>query len=256
MNEITPFDFEGKQVRTVVMDNEPYFVGKDVALAIGYLNTSKAIKDHVKAKYQREERIVTPSGIQLMTVISEPGVYQLAGQSHLPSAEPFQDWIYEQVLPSIRREGAYVTPKTAYDWMSNPDNMIKFLEKYKRSQAEVQRLHDENQIMAPKARFADAVGGSTDTILIRELAKLLKQNGVLIGQNRLFVWLREHGYLIRSGRDRNRPTQRSMDLGLFRVRELVIEHSDGHTTIKGTTLVTGKGQRYFINKFLRIKQEA
>lgn len=256
MNEITPFNFEGNQVRTVVIDKEPYFVGKDVALAIGYKDYTNALKSHVKAKYKRGWRITTPYGEQEMTLISEPGVYQLAGQSKLPSAEPFQDWVYEQVLPSIRRDGAYVEPNTAEEWLNNPDMMIDVLTRYKQSQAEVQRLHNEAKIMAPKARFADAVGGSTDTILIRELAKLLKQNGVIIGQNRLFIWLREHGYLIRSGRDRNRPTQRAMEMGLFRVRELVIEHSDGHTTIKGTTLVTGKGQQYFIDKFLKIKQEA
>lgn len=112
MNEMTPFNFEGNQVRTVMIDNEPYFVGKDAALAIGYKNTRKAIHDHVKPKYQREERIVTPSGIQTMTVISEPGIYQLAGQSKLPSAEPFQDWIYEDVLPSIRKTGTYSTDNT------------------------------------------------------------------------------------------------------------------------------------------------
>lgn len=256
MSEITPFNFEGNQVRTVVIDKEPYFVGKDVALAIGYKDYTNALKSHVKAKYKRGWRITTPYGEQEMTLISEPGVYQLAGQSKLPSAEPFQDWVYEQVLPSIRRDGAYVEPNTAEEWLNNPDMMIDVLTRYKQSQAEVQRLHNEAKIMAPKARFADAVGGSTDTILIRELAKLLKQNGVIIGQNRLFIWLREHGYLIRSGRDRNRPTQRAMEMGLFRVRELVIEHSDGHTTIKGTTLVTGKGQQYFIDKFLKIKQEA
>ncbi|WP_250881757.1 BRO-N domain-containing protein [Levilactobacillus brevis] len=112
MHEMTPFNFEGNQVRTVMIDDEPYFVGKDAALAIGYKNTRKAIHDHVKPKYQREERIVTPSGIQTMTVISEPGIYQLAGQSKLPSAEPFQDWIYEDVLPSIRKTGTYSTDNT------------------------------------------------------------------------------------------------------------------------------------------------
>lgn len=112
MHEMTPFNFEGNQVRTVMIDDEPYFVGKDAALAIGYKNTRKAIHDHVKPKYQREERIVTSSGTQTMTLISEPGIYQLAGQSKLPSAEPFQDWIYEDVLPSIRKTGTYSTDNT------------------------------------------------------------------------------------------------------------------------------------------------
>jgi len=253
MKEIMPFNFEGNQVRTVVIDNEPYFVGKDVADVLGYSETYAMTR-----RLDNEDFMSTKlAGMNMKsTLINESGIYAAVIGSQLPSAKRFKSWLTHEVLPSIRHDGAYVTPKTAYDWMSNPDNMIQFLEKYKQSQAEVQRLHDEAKIMGPKARFADAVGGSTDTILIRELAKLLKQNGVVIGQNRLFIWLRENGYLIRSGRDRNRPTQRAMDLGLFRVRELVIEHSDGHTTIKGTTLVTGKGQRHFIDKFLAIKQEA
>ncbi|MGO1352708.1 MAG: BRO-N domain-containing protein, partial [Lactococcus lactis] len=113
MNELQNFNFNGNQLRTVLIDNEPFFVGKDAAAAIGYSNTRKAIRDHVKGKYLREERIVTPSGVQTVTVISEPGLYQLAGESKLPSAEPFQDWVYEEVLPTIRKHGAYMTDAKA-----------------------------------------------------------------------------------------------------------------------------------------------
>lgn len=256
MDEVKLFEFQGNRVRTVLIGDEPYFVGNDAALAIGYANPRDAISKHVKGKYKRVSRITTPSGTQTMTVISEPGIYQLAGQSKLPSAEPFQDWIYERVLPSIRKTGAYVAPQTAADWLNNPDMMIQALERYKDAKEENQRLHDERRIMLPKARFADAVSDANNSILVREMAKLLKQNGVAMGEKRLYGWLRDNGYLIRSGSDYNRPTQRAMELRLFSIKETVIQHSDGRTMVKGTTKVTGKGQRYFIDKFLEKAQEA
>lgn len=159
MNKVTPFAFGQFQVRTVLIGNEPYFVGKDAALAIGYTQSSfrNALRSHVKNRYKRECQINTPFGMQTMTVISEPGVYQLASQSKLPSAEPFQDWVYEKVLPSIRREGAYVTPQTAADWLNNPDVMIDVLQRYKQEIKENQRLHDLNQKMKPKAEYTDTM---------------------------------------------------------------------------------------------------
>ncbi len=215
MNELQEFNFQGNQLRTVMIDSEPFFVGKDAATAIGYSNTRKAIRDHVKAKYQREERIVTPFGTQTMTVISEPGLYQLAGESKLPSADPFQDWVYEQVLPSIRKHGAYMTPETIEKAIYNPDFIINLATQLKDEQAKTAALTADNEAMKPKALFADAVATSHTSILIGDLAKLIRQNGVDIGQNRLFAWLREHGYLIGRGDRRNMPTQRAMDLGLF-----------------------------------------
>ena len=183
--------------------------------------------------------------------ITEPQFYKLAIKANNETAERFQDWVTNEVLPSIRKEGAYVTPQTAFDWMSQPDNMIKFLERYRDAQQENQRLHDENTVMQPKALFADAVSASHTTILVGELAKLLKQNGIDIGQNRLFAWMRANGYLIhRKGTDWNMPTQRSMQQGLFKVKETSIAHSNGSVTVSKTVKVTGKGQQYFINKFL------
>ena len=252
MNELQEFNFQGNQLRTVLIDSEPFFVGKDAATAIGYSNTRKAIRDHVKAKYQREERIVTPFGTQTMTVISEPGLYQLAGESKLPSAGPFQDWVYEQVLPSIRKHGAYMTPETIEKAIYNPDFIINLATKLKDEQAKTAALTADNETMKPKALFADAVATSHTTILVGDLAKVLKQNGVDIGAKRLFAWLREQGYLIkRIGADYNSPTQRAMELGLFEVKETAISHSDGHVTVQKTPKVTGKGQQYFINKFLQ-----
>ena len=252
MNELQEFNFQGNQLRTVMIDSEPFFVGKDAATAIGYSNTRKAIRDHVKAKYQREERIVTPFGTQTMTVISEPGLYQLAGESKLPSADPFQDWVYEQVLPSIRKHGAYMTPETIEKAIYNPDFIINLATQLKDEQAKTAALTADNETMKPKALFADAVATSHTTILVGDLAKVIKQNGVDIGAKRLFAWLREQGYLIkRIGADYNSPTQRAMELGLFEVKETAISHSDGHVTVQKTPKVTGKGQQYFINKFLQ-----
>ncbi|MDS0491399.1 phage antirepressor [Lacticaseibacillus paracasei] len=251
MNELQEFNFQGNQLRTVLIDSEPFFVGKDAATAIGYSNTRKAIRDHVKAKYQREERIVTPFGTQTMTVISEPGLYQLASESKLPSADPFQDWVYEQVLPSIRKHGAYMTPETIEKAIYNPDFIINLATQLKDEQAKTAALTADNETMKPKALFADAVATSNTSILIGDLAKLIRQNGVDIGQNRLFAWLREHGYLIGSGDRRNMPTQRAMDLDLFEIKERTFQNPDGSVRITKTTKVTGKGQQYFINKFLQ-----
>lgn len=251
MNELQEFNFQGNQLRTVMIDSEPFFVGKDAATAIGYSNTRKAIRDHVKSKYQREERIVTPFGTQTMTVISEPGLYQLAGESKLPSAGPFQDWVYEQVLPSIRKHGAYMTPETIEKAIYNPDFIINLATQLKDEQAKTAALTADNETMKPKALFADAVATSHTSILIGDLAKLIRQNGVDIGQNRLFGWLRDHGYLIGKGDRRNMPTQRAMDLGLFEIKERTFQNPDGSVRITKTTKVTGKGQQYFINKFLQ-----
>ena len=251
MNELQEFNFQGNQLRTVLIDSEPFFVGKDAATAIGYKNFRDALKTHVKAKYKRESRITTPFGTQTMTVISEPGLYQLAGESKLPSADPFQDWVYEQVLPSIRKHGAYMTPETIEKAIYNPDFIINLATKLKDEQAKTAALTADNETMKPKALFADAVATSHTSILIGDLAKLIRQNGVDIGQNRLFAWLREHGYLIGSGDRRNMPTQRAMDLELFDIKERTFQNPDGSVRITKTTKVTGKGQQYFINKFLQ-----
>ncbi|MGV0118623.1 phage antirepressor [Lacticaseibacillus paracasei] len=252
MNELQEFNFQGNQLRTVLIDSEPFFVGKDAATAIGYKNFRDALKTHVKAKYKRESRITTPFGTQTMTVISEPGLYQLAGESKLPSADPFQDWVYEQVLPSIRKHGAYMTPETIEKAIYNPDFIINLATQLKDEQAKTAELTADNETMKPKALFADAVATSHTTILVGDLAKVIKQNGVDIGAKRLFAWLREQGYLIkRIGADYNSPTQRAMELGLFEVKETAISHSDGHVTVQKTPKVTGKGQQYFINKFLQ-----
>lgn len=188
-------------------------------------------------------------GSQTMTVISEPGIYQLAGQSKLPTAEPFQDWVYEEVIPSIRKHGAYLTDKKAYDVTHDKDALADLLVQAGNQLKEKDLVIEE---MKPKALFADSVAASHTTILIGEMAKVLRGNGVDIGANRLFQWLRKNGYLInRKGTDWNMPSQKAMDLGLFKIKETSISHADGSVSISKTTKVTGKGQQYFISKFLK-----
>ena len=171
MNEIQPFNFEGHELRALTIDDEPFFVGKDAAGAIGYTNTRKAIRDHVRLKYQREERIVTPSGIQEMVVISEPGLYQLAGQSKLPTAEPFQDWVYEEVLPTIRKHGAYMTPEKIEEALLNPDTIINLAQQLK-SEREG-RLIAEQQVneLQPKATYYDLILRNKTLLSITKIAK-------------------------------------------------------------------------------------
>lgn len=248
MKELQNFNFNGNQLRTVLIDNEPFFVGKDAAVAIGYKNFRDALKSHVKDKYKRESRITTPSGMQNVTVISEPGLYQLAGESKLPSAEPFQDWVYEEVLPTIRKHGAYMTDAKAQDVISGNGLADLLLQ----AGNQIKQLELEKSQMKPKALFADSVSASENTILIRDLAKILKQNGIDIGEKRLFTWLRDNGYLVKKiGSDYNSPTQRSMNLGILEFTENTHVHNSGKITVTKTPKVTGKGQIYFVNKFLQ-----
>lgn len=251
MNQIVPFNFEGIGVRTIQHHSLTWFAAADVAKGLGLTNTTVAISG-----LDADERSKFNLGRQGETnFINEPGLYKMIGSSHKPAAKRFNRWVTHEVLPSIRRDGAYLTQQTAAQWLDNPDMMIEVLNRYKATQAENQRLHDENTIMQPKALFADAVSVSSTSILVGDLAKLIKQNGVEIGANRLFKWLRDNGYLIsRRGTDWNMPTQRAMNLGLFKVKETSIQHSDGHTTVNKTPKVTGKGQQYFINKFLNAEQ--
>lgn len=252
MNQPQIFNFEQNEVRTVLVNDEPYFVGKDVAIAIGYKNYRDALAKHVKEKYKRVSQITTTSGIQEMVIISEPGLYQITGESKLATAEPFQDWVYEEVLPAIRKNGAYLTDQKAYDITQNPDSLADLLlqagEQLKQKDLVIQE-------MEPKALFTDAVRGSVNSCLIAELATILKQNGINIGQNRLFEWLRDNEYLCRDGRRKNKPTQRSMDLKIMDVREHVRTNSQGELVTTFTPLVTGKGQVYFVNKFLNEKAD-
>lgn len=244
------FNFNGQQVRTVTINDEPYFVGKDVATILGYSNTRDALSHHVDDEDKGVAKLDTLGGRQNQTIINESGLYSLILSSKMPQAKEFKHWVTSEVLPAIRKHGAYMTPQTIEKALLNPDTIINLATQLKKEQEQRKQLQVENEQMKPKALFADAVSTSNSSILIGQLAKILRQNGVNIGQNRLFAWMRKNGYLGTRGSNRNIPTQRSMDLGLFKTKETVINHSDGHTTVNITTKVTGKGQQYFINKFL------
>lgn len=233
------------EIRTVAIDNEPWFVGKDVAHVLGYSNTRDALNRHIDTEDKRVSGIATPSGAQEMTIINESGLYSLILSSKLPSAKEFKRWVTSEVLPSIRKNGGYLAGQES---MSDAEIMAKALMVAQKT------IENKNALiveMRPKALFADSVTAGDSSILIGELAKILRQNGMDTGEKRLFAKLRDEGFLIkRKGTDYNMPTQKSMELGLFRIKETVINHSNGHTTVSKTVKVTGKGQQYFVNKFL------
>jgi len=251
MNGLQVFSYEGNEVRTVQHCSETWWVLRDVC-GILDISNNRMVADRLDEDEKDEVSITDAIGRQQnTTVISESGLYSTILMSRKPEAKKFKRWVTHEVLPSIRRHGAYVTPAKLEELMNDPDAWIKVLTTLKDERAAKERLQLQAAEDKPKVIFADAVSVSEGTILIGELAKILKGNGIEIGQNRLFERLRQDGYLIkRKGTDYNAPTQKAMELGLFRVKETAITHSDGHVTISKTTKVTGKGQQYFINLFL------
>ena len=253
INELQVFSYEGSEIRTVQLSGEPWWVLKDICDVLELSNPSviaDRLDDDEKAKVDPKQYLGSRSN-EPATVISESGLYNVILLSRKPEAKKFKRWITHEVLPTIRKHGAYVTSAKLEEMISDPAAWIKVLTALKDERAAKERLQLEAAQNEPKVVFADAVSVSSGTILIGELAKILKGNGIEIGQNRLFEKLRQDGYLIkRQGTDYNAPTQRAMELGLFKVKETAITHSDGHVTISKTTKVTGKGQQYFINLFL------
>jgi anti-repressor protein len=265
MNELTAFhNSEFGELHITEIDNRPHFPGTRCAEILGYSNPRKAIIDHCPHVTKRDVGVQT--GISAdgtpafqtvsKSIIPEGDLYHLIVRSNLPTAERFEHWVFDEVLPSIRKHSAYITPDKIEEILLNPDTLIRLATDLKSEREKTQQLESARAVDKPKVIFADAVSASKETILIGDLAKILKGNGVNIGQNRLFERLRNEGYLIkRKGTDYNSPTQRSMELGLFCVKETAITHSDGHITISKTTKVTGKGQQYFINLFLKEQGE-
>lgn len=247
MNELEIFkNEEFGEIRTVLIENEPWFVGKDVAVALGYKDTADSIKRHVDNE-DKLTRCFTDSGQKReMIVINESGLYSLILSSKLPTAKKFKRWVTSEVLPTIRKHGAYMTDEKAFDVLHNANGLADLLQ-----QAAEQLKQKDVQIerMKPKALFADAVASSKNSILIGELSKIIKANGYDIGQRRLFSWMRENGYLMKSGEAYNQPTQKSMDLGLMEIKKSTINNPDGSIRTTTTTKITGKGQVYFVNKF-------
>lgn len=249
MNSLEVFNNnEFGTIRTVEEGDKVYFCGKDVAKALGYAIPHKAVKDHCKGVLKRN--IPTTSGVQSMSFINEGDLYRLIAHSKLPKAAEFERWIFDEVLPTIRKTGGYVN-----DTLQFVNTYFPQLDGGQRAAlsamlTEAKRMGEKIEADRPKVLFADAVEAAKSTILVGDLAKLLKQNGVDIGQKRLFAWLRDNGYLIKGGASKNMPTQTAMDKKLFEIKETTINTPDGSVRITRTTKVTGKGQTYFIEKFL------
>lgn len=244
MNEVQLFNFENHEVRSLLINSEPWFVGKDVAEALGYSKARNAIATHIDSEDKKDAPIQgTLGGVQEMTVINESGLYSLVLSSKLPSAKKFKRWVTSEVLPALRKTGQYQVKE-----LSGQELMAKALIE---AQSVLAAKDKQIEQMKPKVVFADAVATSHTSILVGELAKILKQNGIDMGQKRLFAWLREKGYLIkRQGTDYNMPTQKAMDLGLFEIKEGSYVNGSGVNITTKTPKITGKGQQYFINKFL------
>lgn len=252
MNQLQLFDFENSKIGALSIDGEAYFVGNDVAITLGYSNYRNAVANHVDDEDKLRTQIKYAGQFRKMTLINQSGLYSLILSSKMPNARKFKHWVTSEVLPAIREHGAYMTDEKAFDVVHNKDGLASLLQ-----QAADQLREKDIQIekMKPKALFADSVATSDSTVLVGELAKILRGNGVDIGATRLFRWMRANGYLIsRKGSDRNMPTQKAMNLGLFKIKETTITHSDGHVTVTKTPKVTGKGQQYFINKFLKQRE--
>lgn len=243
MNDIKIFENqEFGKVRALEIDGKPYFAANDIANALGYKRTADAVTAHCKGSVKR--RYLTDGGEQEVKFIPEGDVYRLIVRSKLPSAEKFERWVFDDVLPSIRQTGGYQ--------MTMPQGKELLALAVLEAQKTIEAQNKDIERMKPKEIFADAVSASHTTILIGELAKLLRQNGIDIGAKQLFAWMRENVYLVkRQGTDYNTPTQKSVDLGVLTTKETTVLHPDGSTKIVKTAKVTGKGQQYFINKFLK-----
>ncbi|MBN9647711.1 phage antirepressor KilAC domain-containing protein [Terrisporobacter glycolicus] len=248
-NEVKVFNnMEFGSIRTLNINNEPWFVAKDISDFLNYSDAS-AMTRHLDEDEKANCQIDSLSKSQI--IINESGLYSAILRSKRPEAKKFKRWVTSEVLPTIRKTGGYIGNAQE---MSEEEIMAKALMVAQRTIENKSKLIEE---LKPKAIFADAVSASQTSILVGELAKILKQNGINTGGTRLFSWLRENGYLIkRRGTDYNMPTQKSMDLGLFEIKETNVVHSDGHVSISKTPKVTGKGQVYFVSKFKSAKQLA
>ncbi len=243
------------EIRTVTVNSEPWFVGKDIAEVLGYAEPRSAVSKKVEECDRGVAEMETPSGKQNMTIINESGLYALIFGSKLESAKRFKHWVTSEILPTIRKTGGYVSNDDMFinTYLPFADDQTKML--FKSTLETVKALNKQIETDKPKVLFANAVETAQNSILIGDLAKLIKQNGVNIGQKRLFDWMRGNGYLIKNGVSKNMPTQKAMDLKLFEIKERTVNNPDGSVRITKTTKVTGKGQSYFINKFLSGRKE-
>lgn len=259
MNDLQLFKFKNKNMRTLLIDGEPWFVGKDVARNLGYERATKAIQDHV----DEEDKDVVPiqdsiGRMQNTPVINESGLYSLVLSSKLPDAKKFKHWITSEVIPQIRKTGKYAPkPLSREELLAKAvleaDTMIK--EQKALLEQKTKELEEKNNKLEeqkPKVIFAESVVASDSAILVRELAHLIKQNGFEIGEKRLYAWMRERGYICKGSCE---PTQRALELGLFEIIVRTVQRGDKSPLETRTTKVTGKGQVYFINKFCGGRQD-
>lgn len=238
-------------IRAIEQNGEPWFVAKDIAERLGYSNPNEAIQDHVDEEDKLNSKTLSSLGQRGGWLINESGLYSLVLSSKLPNAKKFKRWVTSEVLPAIRRTGGYIAAKeedTPEEIMARA--LLIANDTIQRQKEHIERANAKIEQDKPKVLFADSVSASDTSILVGELAKLCKQNGVDIGQTRMFEWLRNNGYLMQTGSSRNLPTQRSMEMGLFTIKETTVVHADGHTTVNRTPKVTGKGQVYFVNKIM------
>lgn len=245
-------------IRTVEENGKVLFCGNDIATALGYSNPRDALYKHCRCVAKRDVPHPQSPDKQIeMSFIPEGDVYRLIAHSKLPKAQEFESWVFDEVLPTIRKHGAYMTEQTLEDALTSPDFLIRLATQLKEEQEARRTLEAENAAQAqqiaadaPKVVFANAVATSKSSILVGDLAKLLRQNGIEMGQKRLFAWLRDNGYLMKRGESYNMPTQQSMERGLFEIKEGSVANPDGSIRVTRTVKCTGKGQQYFVNLFL------
>lgn len=250
---ITPFDYLGNEVRVVEQDGEPWFVLADLCKVLGLARRPAAVAERLDDEVRQAYPIPDAMGREQETlIVSEAGMYDVVLRSDAPDAKPFRRWVTHEVIPAIRKHGGYLTPEATAKALADPDSMIRLLTALRDERAEKARLAAQAEADAPKVLFAEAVAVSSTTILVRELAKLLHQAGVNVGGNNLFEWLRRDGFLIKAdAADYNMPTQKARDLGLFEIKETPVIHDSGFVAVSHTPRVTGKGQRYLIDYYLR-----
>lgn len=251
MQQLQTFMYDEQAVRTLFdSKGEVFFVGNDVAKLLGYSNYRNAVINHVDTEDKQRTQIEDAGQNREMTIINESGLYSLILSSKLPTAKQFKRWVTSEVLPNIRKHGTHMTSETIEKVLADPDTIIQIATQLKEERAKRMQAEVVIEQQKPQVLFAKAVETSETSILVGQLAKLLTQNGINIGQNRLFAWLRDNGYLGKKGAHYNEPTQYAVERGWFEVVERTMQNPDGSVRITRTTKVTGKGQVYFINKLL------
>lgn len=251
MQQLQTFMYDEQAVRTLFdSKGEVFFVGNDVAKLLGYSNYRNAVINHVDTEDKQRTQIEDAGQSREMTIINESGLYSLILSSKLPTAKQFKRWVTSEVLPNIRKHGTHMTSETIEKVLADPDTIIQIATQLKEERAKRMQAEVVIEQQKPQVLFAKAVETSETSILVGQLAKLLTQNGINIGQNRLFAWLRDNGYLGKKGAHYNEPTQYAVERGWFEVVERTVPKPDGSVIVSRTTKVTGKGQIYFINKLL------